>query len=69
MLDIQNAAGKSVKDVAMYNKRIRELVEQCGGVNKAAPQQREGMRLDPDHRWHRRPAGREDAASGSNWWG
>eukprot|EP00973_Karenia_brevis_P046266 6414710-Karenia_brevis.AAC.1 len=37
ILDTTNVNGKSVKDVAMYNRSCRDLVESYGGINVHPP--------------------------------
>ena len=55
ILNLTNDRGKSAKDVAMYNRQARDVVEKFGGVNKAPAPRREdwGQRLEKDHKWQR----------------
>ena len=56
VLNLGNGVGKSVADVAVYNKPIKDLVYSWGGKHKKAPTQdwnERGMWLPQDHRWNR----------------
>ncbi len=53
-LNETNIAGKSAKDVAMYNGNIRDLIHSFGGRNvHQPPEKMPGCRVTEDHHWHR----------------
>ena len=53
-LNITNADGKSVKDSAMYNASIRDMIQAGGGRNFAPPPARmPGFKLSKGDHWHR----------------
>ena len=56
VLNLENGLGKSVADVAVYNKQIKDLVYSWGGEHKKAPPQdwnERGLWLPENHRWNR----------------
>jgi hypothetical protein len=52
-LDATNRNGKSVKDVAAYNRAIREIVHEFGGSNVSAAPADWATPLPADHKWQR----------------
>ena len=53
-LNITNADGKSVKDTAMYNASMRDMVERRGGRNAAPPPAKmPGFKVSQGDHWHR----------------
>ena len=56
VLNLENGLGKSVADVAVYNKQIKDLVYSWGGEHKKAPPpdwNERGLWLSENHRWNR----------------
>ena len=56
VLNMENLQGKSVADLAVYNKQIKDLVYSWGGEHKKAPPpdwNERGLWLSENHRWNR----------------
>jgi hypothetical protein len=55
MLNVTNSYGKSVKDVAWYNKEAKDLVDWFGGKNFAPPcKECYDNWIPHDHHWQRK---------------
>ena len=52
-LNLTNSQGKSVKDAAMYNSTVRNLVDSYDGINIAPPPDNWAPRLPKGHIWQR----------------
>jgi len=72
LLNTTNIKGKTVLDMARYNKQIFKLIQQHGGEAAYEPGEEEQTRYVPEsHHWNRRyhrAQWQTPASSSSSWW-